>query len=145
MMFLVLCAGVLGTLIGSFLNVVVHRVPLGLSVVRPASRCPGCGGAIRRRDNIPVLSWVLLRGRCRDCRESISWRYPLVELMTGLLFAALAGLIGPSWALPAYLYLAAVAVALALIDLDVRRLPDAIVKPLRCGRWRCWPSRALDG
>lgn len=122
-------AALLGLLIGSFLNVVVHRVPLGLSVVRPASRCPGCGGAIRRRDNVPVLSWVLLRGRCRDCRTPISVRYPLVELLTGGLFAAVAALVGPTWALPAYLYLAAIAVALTMIDLDVRRLPDAIVLP----------------
>ncbi|MEW9266677.1 prepilin peptidase [Kineococcus endophyticus] len=122
------CA-LLGLLIGSFLNVVVHRVPLGQSVVRPASSCPGCGAAIRRRDNVPVLSWLLLRGRCRDCRTRINVRYPLVELLTGALFAAVAALVGPTWALPAYLYLAAVAVALALIDLDVRRLPDVIVLP----------------
>lgn len=122
------CA-LLGLLIGSFLNVVVHRVPLGQSVVRPASSCPGCGGVIRRRDNVPVLSWLLLRGRCRDCRTAISIRYPLVEMLTGLLFAAIALLVGSTWALPAYLYLAAVAVALAMIDLDVRRLPDVIVLP----------------
>ena len=80
----VLVAGVLGVLVGSFLNVVAHRVPLGLSVVRPASRCPGCGHEVRRRDNVPVLSWVLLRGRCRDCAAPISVRYPLVELATGV-------------------------------------------------------------
>ncbi|MEZ0163697.1 A24 family peptidase [Kineococcus sp. LSe6-4] len=118
-----------GLLIGSFLNVVVHRVPLGESVVRPASRCPGCGHEIRRRDNVPVLSWVVLRGRCRDCGEPISVRYPLVEVGTAGVFAALAWAVGPTAALPAYLYLGAIAVALALIDLDVHRLPDAIVKP----------------
>ncbi|GAA4967472.1 prepilin peptidase [Kineococcus glutinatus] len=126
---LVAIAAVLGLLIGSFLNVVVHRVPRGESVVTPASRCPGCGHAVRRRDNVPVLSWLLLRGRCRDCAAPISVRYPLVELGTGLLFGAVSWLVGPSWELPAYLYLAAIAVALALIDLDVQRLPDAIVKP----------------
>jgi leader peptidase (prepilin peptidase)/N-methyltransferase len=122
-------AGLLGLLIGSFLNVVIWRVPRGESVVSPPSACPGCGRRITPRDNVPVLSWLLLRGRCRGCREPISLRYPLVELGTGVLFAAVAWRVGLSAALPAFLYLAAVAVALALIDLDVRRLPDAIVLP----------------
>ncbi|WP_432505327.1 prepilin peptidase [Kineococcus arenarius] len=126
---LVLLAAVAGLLVGSFLNVVVHRVPRGESVVRPASRCPGCGHVVRRRDNVPVVSWLLLRGRCRDCGVTISVRYPLVELGTALLFGAVARLVGPSWVLPAYLYLAAITVALALIDVDVHRLPDAIVLP----------------
>ena len=125
----VLVAGVLGVLVGSFLNVVAHRVPLGLSVVRPASRCPGCGHEVRRRDNVPVLSWVLLRGRCRDCAAPISVRYPLVELATGALFALVTAHVGVTWALPAYLYLAGIAVPLTLIDVDVHRLPDAIVLP----------------
>jgi leader peptidase (prepilin peptidase)/N-methyltransferase len=127
-----LLAGVLavvGLAVGSFLNVVVHRVPRGESVVAPPSACPGCAHAIRPRDNVPVLSWLLLRGRCRDCRAPISRRYPLVEAGTGLLFAGVGVVVGFSWALPAYLYLAAIAVALALIDLDVHRLPDAIVLP----------------
>ena len=122
------CA-VLGLLVGSFLNVVVHRVPRGQSVVSPASACPGCGQRIRARDNVPVLSWLLLRGRCRDCGAGISARYPLVELGTAALFALTAAWAGPAWHLPAYLYLAAIAVALALIDLDVHRLPDAVVLP----------------
>ena len=126
---LVVAAGLLGVLVGSFLNVVAHRVPLGLSVVRPASRCPGCGHEVRRRDNVPVLSWVLLRGRCRDCAIPISVRYPLVELVTGLLFAAVTAHVGLTWALPAYLYLVGITVPLTLIDLDVRRLPDVIVLP----------------
>ncbi|MBB2902841.1 leader peptidase (prepilin peptidase)/N-methyltransferase [Kineococcus radiotolerans] len=126
---LVVGAVVLGLLIGSFLNVVVHRVPLGLSVVSPPSACPGCGHRIRERDNVPVLSWLLLRGRCRGCAEPISVRYPLVEAGTGLLFGLVTAVVGLSWSLPAYLYLAAIAVALALIDLDVRRLPDQIVLP----------------
>src|SRR5690554_4155885 len=124
--------GVLGLLIGSFLNVVVHRVPLGRSLVRPGSACPACGAAVRPRDNIPVLSWLVLRGRCRDCRAPISARYPLVEAGTALAFAgvfALTVLGDRPWALPAFAYLAAVSIALTLIDLDVRRLPDAIVLP----------------
>lgn len=127
--FVVAVSGVLGLLIGSFLNVVVWRVPRGESVVHPPSACPRCGHRIRSRDNVPVLSWLLLRGRCRDCGAPIARRYPLVEAGTGLLFALTAAFTGPSWTLPALLYLAAVAVALTLIDLDVHRLPDAIVLP----------------
>lgn len=121
--------GVVGLLIGSFLNVVVWRVPQGLSIVSPASACPGCQNPIRARDNVPVLSWLALKGRCRDCSAGISARYPLVELATAVLFVLVGVRFGPSWALPAFLYLAAIAVALALIDLDVHRLPDAIVLP----------------
>ena len=124
--------GLLGLVVGSFLNVVVHRVPAGRSVVRPRSACPACGHEIRARDNIPVASWLVLRGRCRDCREPVSARYPLVELGTGLLFAAvtLAFLDRElAWAVPGFLFLAAISVALAAIDLDTRRLPNAIVLP----------------
>ncbi|WP_431837221.1 prepilin peptidase [Cellulomonas sp. Y8] len=126
---LALLAGVLGLAVGSFLNVVVWRVPRGQSVVRPSSACPRCGHAIRSRDNVPVLSWLLLRGRCRDCGEPISIRYPLVEGVTGVVFAVLTLVVGATWALPAVLYVAAVGVALTLIDLDVHRLPDRIVLP----------------
>jgi leader peptidase (prepilin peptidase)/N-methyltransferase len=126
---LALACGFLGLFIGSFLNVVIHRVPAGESVVSPRSRCPGCGTEIAARDNVPVLSWLLLRGRCRSCGEPISARYPLVELLTALLFAAVAVWCGLTWALPAYLYLAAIGVALSAIDLDTKRLPNAIVLP----------------
>jgi len=119
----------LGLAIGSFLNVVIHRVPRDESLVRPGSHCPRCGATIRNRHNVPVLGWLLLRGRCADCRTSISVRYPLVEAGTAALFVAVAAKFGLSWALPAYLYLAAIAIALALIDLDVMRLPNAIVLP----------------
>jgi leader peptidase (prepilin peptidase)/N-methyltransferase len=164
--------GALGLLIGSFLNVVVYRVPAGMSVVSPPSACPRCGTGIRPIDNVPVLSWVVLGGRCRSCRTSIPVRYPLVELAGGLAF------IGVAWwwtaralpdsgddltasdltasdltasdlsasdltasdltasdlgasglALVAFLYLAAITISLALIDLDVHRLPDVIVLP----------------
>lgn len=126
---LIVLSAVVGLLIGSFLNVVIHRVPRGESVVSPRSRCPGCGTEISARDNIPVLSWLLLRGRCRTCGEPISARYPLVELLTGALFAAVTWWAGASWELPAYLYLAAIGVALSAIDLDTKRLPNAIVLP----------------
>jgi leader peptidase (prepilin peptidase)/N-methyltransferase len=121
--------GVLGLLIGSFLNVVAWRVPRGESVVSPPSACPQCHQLIRPRDNVPVVGWLLLRGRCRDCGNPISARYPIVEAATGLLFALTAWRFGLDAALPAYLYLVAVGVALALIDLDVHRLPDALTLP----------------
>lgn len=121
--------GILGLLVGSFLNVVVYRTPRGESVVSPPSACPRCDAAIRPRDNLPVVSWLVLRGRCRDCGGAISARYPAVELVTALLFAGVAVVFGWSLATPAYAYLAAIAVALTLIDLDVHRLPNAIVLP----------------
>ena len=130
---LVTFAGLFGLAIGSFLNVVVWRLPRGESLSSPPSACPKCGHAIRARDNVPVLGWLLLRGKCRDCGEPISPRYPIVEAVTGLSFALIAFVVGiepPAvFALPAYLYLAAISIALALIDLDTRRLPNRIVLP----------------
>lgn len=122
-------AAILGLAIGSFLNVVIWRVPRGESVNAPGSHCPSCDTPIRPRDNVPVLSYLLLRGRCRHCDAPISVRYPLVELATAALFAAMAVKFGPHAVLPAYLYLAAIGVALSLIDLDVKRLPNVIVLP----------------
>ncbi|PJJ73246.1 leader peptidase (prepilin peptidase)/N-methyltransferase [Diaminobutyricimonas aerilata] len=135
--------GIFGSLIGSFLNVVVYRVPRKLSVVHPPSACPNCGTPIRARDNVPVLSWLALRGRCRDCATPISARYPLVELATGLAFVPVTLVFGPSvleaggWAptvaavlvLAAYLFFMAVSIALTLIDLDTHTLPNRIVLP----------------
>jgi leader peptidase (prepilin peptidase)/N-methyltransferase len=151
-------AGVIGLVIGSFLNVVIWRVPRGESIVSPPSHCPGCDAPISPRDNVPVLSWLVLRGRCRHCHNRISVRYPLVELATGVLFALMAVRFGLAWDLPAYLYLAAIAVALALIDIDVRRLPNAIVLPsypvvavllllpaVVDGRWDYYLRAALGG
>lgn len=122
-------AALLGLLIGSFLNVVIWRVPRGESIVSPPSACPGCGHEIRWYDNVPLVSWLVLRGRCRDCRAPISPRYPLVELATAALFVGTTSVVGLEWELPAFLYFAAIAVALTMIDLDVQRLPDAIVLP----------------
>lgn len=129
---LVCAAVVVGLAVGSFLNVVVWRVPRGQSIVRPRSACPACGHAIRSRDNVPLVSWLLLRGRCRDCREPISARYPLVEAGTAALFGLTAWRFGYAWELLPFLWLAGAAVALALIDLDHRRLPDVIVLPTFC-------------
>jgi leader peptidase (prepilin peptidase)/N-methyltransferase len=125
-------AGVLGLAIGSFLNVVIYRVPVGESVVRPPSRCPSCGATIRNRHNIPVAGWLALRGRCYECRAPISARYPIVELITGLLFGLITLRIldlDVGSALPAYLYLTAAGIALAVIDIDHKRLPNKIVLP----------------
>jgi leader peptidase (prepilin peptidase) / N-methyltransferase len=121
--------GLVGLVVGSFLNVVIWRVPRGESVVRPPSHCPACDHAVRPRDNVPVLSWLILRGRCRDCGAGISVRYPLVELATAGVFVALSVRIGLEPELFAFLYLGAIGIALALIDIDVKRLPNAIVLP----------------
>ncbi|WP_323791657.1 prepilin peptidase [Nocardioides sp.] len=124
--YVVTAAGVLGLLIGSFLNVVVHRVPAGLSVVSPPSACPGCDHEIRARDNLPVVSWLLLRGRCRDCAITIPVRYPLVEAVTGAAFAFTAWRLSDPVLLGAALVVVAAGIALALIDLEHGRLPFAI-------------------
>ncbi len=125
-----LLAGVLGLLVGSFGNVVVHRVPEGASVVRPRSACPGCGSEIAPRDNVPVVSWLLLRGRCRACGEPISVHYPLLELACGTLFAAVAWRVGASWLLPGLLLLVWLLLVLAVIDARTRRIPNALTYPL---------------
>ncbi len=124
---LAVVCGVVGLLVGSFLNVVIYRVPRGESVVRPRSHCPACGTQLADRDNIPVVSWLLLGGRCRTCREPISARYPLVEAFTGVMFAAVAARLGFDWALPAFLVLTASLIALSVIDLETYRLPVPIV------------------
>jgi leader peptidase (prepilin peptidase)/N-methyltransferase len=122
------CA-LLGLAVGSFLNVVIWRVPRGESVVRPPSACPSCGMRLRPYDNVPVLSWLLLRARCRGCGGRISVRYPIVELATALVFGLLAARFGVAPELPAFLFLGALGVALAVIDLDVKRLPNALTLP----------------
>lgn len=124
---LVAACSVLGLLVGSFLNVVIHRVPKGESIVRPRSRCPNCGTELRSIDNIPIVSWLVLGRRCRTCREPISPRYPAVELANGLLFGLLAAHFGLNWALPAFLVFTAAMVALSVIDLETYRLPTPII------------------
>jgi len=132
MALLIVAMAILGLAVGSFLNVVISRVPGGESLVRPPSHCPACGHQIRNRHNIPVLGWLMLRGRCADCRVRISVRYPLVELLTASLFVAVAlrfANLDQLAALPAFLYFTAMGISLAAIDLDVGRLPNAIVYP----------------
>ncbi len=119
-------AGVTGLVIGSFLNVVVWRVPRSLSVVQPGSFCPSCGAPIRPWDNVPVASWLVLRGRCRHCGEPISPRYPVVEFSTGAMFAAVAWLLGAHWAVPGMCLLGATALALAAIELDGLAPPASV-------------------
>lgn len=122
------CA-VLGLLVGSFLNVVIVRVPEKRSVVTPRSHCPQCSVQLRDRDNIPVVSWLVLRGRCRSCAAPIPIRYPLVELATGVLFAAMALRFGADWALPGYLVFVAALLAVSAIDLERFLVPNRIVYP----------------
>ncbi len=118
---------VLGLLVGSFLNVVVARLPHGQSVVRPRSRCPGCGKLIAWYDNIPVLSYLALRGKCRGCGKSISVRYPVIELLTALLFLAVLKRFGMSWLLPLRDWpFVAILVAVTFIDLEHRIIPDEL-------------------
>ena len=124
-----IAAGVLGALIGSFLNVVVHRLPAGESIVSPGSRCPSCGHDVAFYDNVPVLSWLLLRGRCRHCGAAISPRYPLIELLTAATFAVIVVVRGADADLVAELPFAAVLIALAAIDLEHRILPNRILLP----------------
>jgi len=135
--FLLILAGLFGLVIGSFLNVVIYRVPAGISLLRP-SRCPACDAPVRPWQNVPVLSWLALRARCASCGARISARYPLVELTTGVAFAGVTWLVlstathpvaATAAELVAFLYLAAISIALTLIDVDVRRLPNGIVLP----------------
>lgn len=144
---LVVAAGVMGLIIGSFLNAVAYRLPEGISLLRE-SRCPTCDARVRPWQNIPVISWLALGGRCAHCRQRISPRYPLVEAGTAAAFALVAwwflagpgsdgflALIEPAAAygalatVIAFAYFTAITIVLVLIDLDVRRLPDAIVLP----------------
>ena len=151
---IVLASGLLGMVIGSFLNVVIFRVPRRQSVVWPGSRCPACGAGIRAADNVPVLSYVLLGGRCRNCKTRIPVRYPVVEALTGTLFAAAAYEFGLGVDLLGALVLVAVLVALAAIDLEHRLLPNAIVAPAAVvgfalsvladpGAWWVYPASAV--
>jgi leader peptidase (prepilin peptidase) / N-methyltransferase len=121
--------GLFGLMIGSFLNVVIHRVPLRRSIVWPSSRCPHCEARIKTLNNVPVLSYLLLRGGCRECGARISPRYSLVEALTGVLFALAAYEFGLSLALVWALVLISALVVLAGIDLEHRLLPNVVMGP----------------
>lgn len=119
-----------GTIVGSFLNVVIHRVPLEESIVFPNSACPKCKNPIKSYDNIPILSWLMLGGKCRNCKNPISIRYPAVELLNGLLFLLTYWAIGFNWYLPVCLIFVATMVSLIFIDSEHMILPNVITYPL---------------
>ncbi|CAG0953529.1 leader peptidase (prepilin peptidase) / N-methyltransferase [Geobacteraceae bacterium] len=119
----------LGAAVGSFLNVCIYRLPAGESIVSPPSRCPACGARIRPWHNIPILGWLILRGKCRDCGAPISPRYPLVELLNGLLTLALFLKFGPSLTFLVLFVFCSALVAITFIDLDHQIIPDVISLP----------------
>jgi len=127
--FMYVVAGVFGAIIGSFLNVVIHRLPREESIVLPSSRCPSCGAAIAFYDNVPVLSYLLIGGRCRSCKTHISARYPAVEAVTAFLFVVVAWHDGLTLALPFDLVFVAAITALVFIDAEHMILPNAITYP----------------
>jgi leader peptidase (prepilin peptidase)/N-methyltransferase len=126
---LILGCGLFGLAAGSFLNVVIYRVPRNESIVSPRSHCPHCSAPIREYDNIPVISWLVLRGRCRNCHAAISPRYLIVEVATGTLFAGVAARMGFVWQLLAYLTLVATLLALSCIDIELLVLPKKVIYP----------------
>jgi leader peptidase (prepilin peptidase) / N-methyltransferase len=120
-------AGALGLLLGSFLNVVAYRLPRGESLAMPASRCPGCEAPIKPYDNVPVVSWLLLRGRCRSCGARIAWRYPLIELGTAVLLALTVLVIGTDEDVWLGLAFVLLLVPVTVIDLDFRIIPNKLM------------------
>ncbi|HMK56775.1 MAG TPA: prepilin peptidase [Dissulfurispiraceae bacterium] len=120
---------VFGLVIGSFLNVCIYRLPRELSIVNPPSSCPNCKTPIKPWDNIPVISYILLAGKCRKCSQKISLRYPSVELLNGLLYAAAAYQFGWGWHLPLICALISSMILITFIDLDFQIIPDAITLP----------------
>lgn len=157
-------AATFGAIIGSFLNVIIHRLPLGESIVFPASHCPSCGAGLRVFDNIPILSYLVLKGRCRACRTPISARYPAVELLTAMLYAFVFWHDGWTLALPFDVVFVSAVVALVFIDAEHMILPNAITYPglafavlarmlvpnldgldlLREGALATWPPQAVS-
>ena len=126
---LLVLAGAIGLAVGSFLNVCIFRLPEGRSVVRPPSRCRSCGHLLTWWENIPVISYALLRGRCRKCGESFSWQYPLVELVTGAVFVIAVRQFGVSWLAASRLLFASAMIVLFVIDLEHRILPNVVTLP----------------
>ncbi len=128
--FVIVVAGLFGLCIGSFLNVVIARVPAGMSIVTPASRCPRCGTGIRWYDNLPVISWVLiLRGKCRECGWPIPFRYPLVEIMGGMIAVTVVSQKAGVWPVATGLFAGWILLAVTMIDLDHKIIPDSLSMP----------------
>ena len=151
---LVVIAVVYGLLIGSFLNAWAWRLAHDEKISRGRSHCPSCGAQIRAYDNVPVVSWLVLGGRCRDCGEAISWRYPLGEALTAALFAAVALMDGVSWLLVPHLLFVSALVLVSQVDLEIRIIPDVVILPVAAigvplmivlgpGPWWQWPVAAL--
>ncbi|MDI6743229.1 MAG: prepilin peptidase [Smithella sp.] len=128
-MFLNVVAFIFGSAVGSFLNVCIFRLPAKTSIIKPGSRCPNCLKPLRFYDNIPIISYILLRGKCRDCGEKISWRYPLVELLTGLLTVMLFLKFGFTVEFFVFFLFVAVLIVITFIDLDHQIIPDILTLP----------------
>jgi len=129
LIFLICSSFILGSIIGSFLNVCIYRIPAGESIVKPRSRCPHCGELIKWYHNVPILSWVLLKAKCAYCSAPVSWRYPLVEALCGLLFALFLFRFGLQPATLVFWLLSAALVTISFIDLDHQIIPDVISLP----------------
>lgn len=141
----VILAGLAGLVIGSFLNVVAYRLPRKESVASPGSRCPSCGEPVRPYDNVPVLSWLLLRGRCRHCGAPISWHYPAVELTTGVLYAAVVAARDDAAGIALGLILVTALVPIVVIDLEHRLIPNLITGPAAIAAVLAAVALDLDG
>ena len=152
--FLIVVAVVYGLIIGSFLNAWAYRLANGEKITAGRSHCPRCGAQIRAYDNVPLLSWLLLRGRCRDCGAPISWRYPLGEALTAALFAAVAVMDGLSWLLVPHLIFVSALVLVSQVDLEKKIIPDIFILPvaalglplmivLGSAPWWQWPLAGL--
>lgn len=126
---LYIAAFLLGSVVGSFLNVCIHRIPRVQSIIKPSSRCPSCNTPIKPWDNIPILSYIILHGRCRSCKAGISLRYPVVEAINALLYTAVLWRFGPGWHTLVYLTFVSSLIVITLIDLDFQIIPDSITLP----------------
>lgn len=120
---------IFGLIVGSFLNVCIYRLPRNISIIRPSSSCPACNTPIKPWDNIPVLSYIFLKGRCRKCGERISIRYPIVELLNGILYWSVFNFFGLEWHLPFLFVFVSAMIVITFIDLDFQIIPDAITLP----------------
>jgi leader peptidase (prepilin peptidase)/N-methyltransferase len=141
----ILVSGMAGLVVGSFLNVVVYRLPRRMSVVRPPSHCPSCGARLTLVDLVPVLSWVALRGRCRHCGARISWRYPVIEVATGVLCAGTAAAAGTVWPLPSVAVVLVCALAASIIDADGVPIPGPLALMCSIGALSLVPVAAAIG
>jgi leader peptidase (prepilin peptidase)/N-methyltransferase len=141
----VIVVGLAGLLVGSFLNVVAHRLPRGESIVSPGSRCPSCGAGVKPYDNVPLVSWLLLRGRCRACGAAIGWQYPLVEAATGALYAAVVATRDDAAGIALGLILVTALVPIVVVDLERRLIPNAITAPAAAAALVAGLALDLDG